>query len=105
MTFSYSLTMMSDWPAALANAYDMLRPGGYIGVVDFYISPNRHNPIARRFWPAWFRRGHVTVSAEHLLRLRKQFEPVSLQECFGRLPFLLWPRVPYYIFVGRKSVN
>ena len=36
VTFSYSLTMIPDWFAALENAAAMLKPGGTIGVVDFY---------------------------------------------------------------------
>ena len=37
VTFSYSLTMIPDWFAALENALAMLKPGGHIGVVDFYV--------------------------------------------------------------------
>ena len=36
---SYSLTMIPDWFTAIDNAIAMLRPGGIIGVVDFYVSP------------------------------------------------------------------
>ena len=37
VTFSYSLTMIPDWFSAIENALAMLKPGGYIGVVDFYV--------------------------------------------------------------------
>ena len=37
VTFSYSLTMIPDWFAAIENAFAMLKPGGLIGVVDFYV--------------------------------------------------------------------
>ena len=54
VTFSYSLTMIPNWFAAIENAYKILKPGGHIGVADFYISHK---------WPAeslkrhrWFTR-------------------------------------------------
>ena len=37
VTFSYSLTMIPDWFQAIERAYESLKPGGMIGVVDFYI--------------------------------------------------------------------
>src|SRR5688572_23141386 len=58
VTFSYSLTMIPDWFAAIENALAMLKPGGLIGVVDFYISRKyprdglkRHRALTRGFWP------------------------------------------------------
>ncbi len=38
VTFSYSLTMIPDWFAAIDNALKILKPGGMIGVIDFYVS-------------------------------------------------------------------
>src|SRR3954463_4846190 len=38
ITFSYSLTMIPDWFAALERARQLLKPGGILGVVDFYVS-------------------------------------------------------------------
>src|ERR671911_700620 len=38
VTFSYSLTMIPDWFAAIENALAMLKPGGTLGVVDFYVA-------------------------------------------------------------------
>ena len=35
---SYSLTMIPDWFAALDQAYAMLKPGGTIGIVDFFVA-------------------------------------------------------------------
>src|SRR5262249_49911028 len=43
VTFSYSLTMIPNWFGALERAFELLKPGGTIGVVDFYVS---------RKWPA-----------------------------------------------------
>ena len=41
VTFSYALTMIPDWFRAVDNAWTMLRPGGVIGAVDFYV-PRAH---------------------------------------------------------------
>ncbi len=38
VSFSYSLTMIPDWFAAIDNALRILKPGGRIAVVDFYVS-------------------------------------------------------------------
>ena len=37
VTFSYSLTMTPDWFRAIDRAWQLLRPRGVIGVVDFYV--------------------------------------------------------------------
>lgn len=66
VTFSYSLTMIPDWFAAIENALEMLKPGGAIGVVDFYVSRKyppdglrRHSWFTRTFWPTWFANDNV----------------------------------------------
>ena len=38
VTFSYSLTMIPDWVRALEQAWALLKPGGTIGIVDFYVA-------------------------------------------------------------------
>ena len=43
VTFSYALTMIPDWFAAIENAFAMLNPGGVVGVADFYVS--RKHPV------------------------------------------------------------
>ena len=43
VTFSYSLTMIPDWFAAIDRAWSILKPGGRIGVVDFFVS--RKHPL------------------------------------------------------------
>jgi S-adenosylmethionine-diacylgycerolhomoserine-N-methlytransferase len=112
VTFSYSLTMIPDWWAALARAHALLRPGGHIGVVDFYVSRRqppagwtRHAWLTRRGWPAWFAWSRVRLHAEHLPTLTGLFEPVSRVEATAPVPYLLGLRVPYYRFVGQKPVE
>ena len=60
VTFSYSLTMIPDWFAAIDNALAMLRPGGTIGVTDFFVA---------RKYPAEGRGAARLVHADLLARL------------------------------------
>lgn len=108
VTFSYSLTMIPDWCAALENALRILRPGGQIGVVDFYVSRKyadhglaRHKWLTRTFWPIWFASDSVFLSADHLPWLLRRFPGGTAVEGRARVPYLPGLRVPYYRFTGR----
>jgi S-adenosylmethionine-diacylgycerolhomoserine-N-methlytransferase len=107
--FSYSLTMIPNWCAAVDNAVAMLRPGGTIGVVDFYVSPPhpaaglaRHGWPTRTLWPAWFRHDGVHLSPDHLPYLRRCVATLHLGERRAGLPYVPLATVPYYLFIGRK---
>lgn len=107
--FSYSLTMIPDWRGAIESAIDMLRPGGLLGVVDFYVSEAnpppgavRHGRLERLFWPRWFAHDGVRPSHEHLRCLQERLSQRLLAERRAQVPYLPWLRVPYYLFVGRK---
>lgn len=109
VTFSYSLTMIPDWFAAIENAKAMLKPSGVIGVVDFYVSRKyaadglaRHSWSTRTFWPTWFAMDNVFPSADHLPFLQRHFETVHCEEHRAKVPYIPLSRVPYYLFVGRK---
>ena len=109
VTFSYSLTMIPDWFAAVENAAAMLKPGGTIGVVDFYVSlkyPStgfaRHGWLTRSFWPVWFASDNVFPSTDHVPFLHYKFETVKFCEYRGKVPYFPLLPVPYYVFVGRK---
>ncbi|MFO1063547.1 MAG: class I SAM-dependent methyltransferase [Pirellulales bacterium] len=108
VTFSYSLTMIPDWFAAIENALRMLKPGGVIGVVDFYVSRKhvsegvKHSWFTRSFWPVWFAGDNVFPSADHLPFLRSHFDPVWCQEARSKVPYIPFIRTPYYQFIGRK---
>jgi S-adenosylmethionine-diacylgycerolhomoserine-N-methlytransferase len=110
VTFSYSLTMIPGWFQALERAHALLKPGGLIGVVDFYISRKwpapgmkKHAAWQRLFWPTWFASDNVFLSRDHLPWLQAHFQTVRLEERLGRVPYLLGLKAPYYIFVGRKA--
>ncbi|MEO8039237.1 MAG: class I SAM-dependent methyltransferase [Betaproteobacteria bacterium] len=107
--FSYSLSMIPDWFRAIDNALAMLKPGGLIGVVDFYVSRRdpapgcvRHGALARSFWRAWFDRDGVFPNPDHLPFLMARCQTEVMMERAGPVPGLPFVRVPYYLFIGRK---
>jgi S-adenosylmethionine-diacylgycerolhomoserine-N-methlytransferase len=102
--------MIPDWFAAVDHAVELLKPGGLIGVVDFYVSRKhpepgrqRHGWFTRSFWPLWFANDNVFLSSEHVPYLHRKFETVQFSEHRARAPYLLGLRVPYYRFVGRRG--
>lgn len=110
VTFSYSLTMIPDWFAAIDAAWRLLKPGGVIGVVDFYVSRkwpesdrSKHAWSTRHFWRTWFDADNVFPSPDHLPYLHHRFECISLHEQRAKLPYLPLVRMPYYRFVGQKG--
>jgi S-adenosylmethionine-diacylgycerolhomoserine-N-methlytransferase len=112
VTFSYSLTMIPDWFAAVDAAWRLLKPGGHIGVVDFHVGRKwpepgrlRHPWSTRHFWPAWFETDDVLLSPDHIPYLQKRFETIDLLELRARLPYLPLLRAPYFRFIGRKPAE
>ncbi len=108
--FSYSLTMIPDWEGALRNALALLKPGGVLGVVDFYVSERnpppglvRHGALTRWFWPRWFAHDGVRLHPSHLRTLRRLLPDHDLTEQRAPVPYLPGLRVPYYLFVGRAG--
>lgn len=112
VTLSYSLTMIPDWIGAVENGWAMLRAGGTLGAVDFYVSRKypaegmqRHGWLMRSFWPAWFSMDNVFPSPDHVPYLHRRFEPLQFREHRGKMPYMPLARVPYYTFVGRKPLG
>ncbi|MDR1959528.1 MAG: class I SAM-dependent methyltransferase [Planctomycetaceae bacterium] len=114
ITFSYSLTMIPDWFAAVEHAVTLLKPGGRIGVVDFYVSRKhpaenhtKHGWLTRSFWPVWFASDNVFPSPDHVPFLYKNFEPVLFEEHKTRIPWFPVPffKMPYYLFIGKKNAR
>lgn len=108
---SYSLTMIPDWYRAIDNALAMLRPGGLLGVVDFFVSRKhptgaetvRHGAIGRAFWRAWFGHDDVFVNPDHIPYLHDRTGPIHCSQHRGRIPYVPLLRAPYFVFVGRKG--
>lgn len=106
---SYALTMIPNWRAAIVNAMAMLKPGGQLAVVDFYVAaPSpldglaRHPWATRKFWPAWFRHDGVVLDDAQLPTLCSVLPNHAVTEARARIPYLPLMRVPWYAFVGRK---
>lgn len=109
VTFSYSLTMIPDWFAAMDHALALLKPGGLVGVVDFYVGRKypvegcrRHSWFTRSFWPVWFASDNVFLDKDHVPFLHSRFEPTVFEERYGKVPYIPFLRAPHYWFVGRK---
>lgn len=108
--FSYALTMIPDWQAALENARIMLKPDGILAVVDFYVSSatpiagrSHHGPWTRWFWPKWFAHDGVHLNPAHLDWLNAHFETIELTETRNPVPYLFGLTVPYYRYLGRPK--
>jgi S-adenosylmethionine-diacylgycerolhomoserine-N-methlytransferase len=106
---SYALTMVEDWRATIANAVAMVRPGGTLGVVDFYVSSAQPAPGGRRhpawerwLWRRWFAHDGVRLDPGHMGQLATAMPDCQLIEGRGRLPYLPGLAAPYYLFIGRK---
>jgi S-adenosylmethionine-diacylgycerolhomoserine-N-methlytransferase len=91
---SYSLSMVPDWERVIHCAFQELKVGGRIGVVDFCLE-NRSLLSTAFDW--WMTRNHVTVDRPYLQKLSSTFQPArrSIRRAFGGL----WP---YYLFVGER---
>ena len=107
--FSYALTMIPDWRAAVDNALRILRPGGLLGAVDFYVAPRaaraefkRPANLVRGFWPRWFRHDGVHLDPRHLPYLLERTEPLCCEQRRGAVPYLPGLRAPYFLYIGRK---
>lgn len=109
---SYALSMIPPWREAIDNALAMLKPGGLLAVVDFYVSKaqplpghHRHGAVARHFWPLWFGHDGVHPSPEHMPQLCALLPQHRLVEADAAVPYLPLLRVPYYRFIGRKPLR
>ncbi len=109
VTLSYALTMIPDWASAVCQAKKLLKPGGYLGIVDFYVSHRDpaeddkvHNFLTRFFWPTWFSWDGVHLSGDHLPFLRRHFSTKVKKEARHRPPYIPFGKVPYYLFIGQK---
>jgi S-adenosylmethionine-diacylgycerolhomoserine-N-methlytransferase len=109
--FSYSLTMIPNWRAALENAWAMLKPGGTIGIVDFCVPMTSATKvralqsIESTFWKRWFAHDGVRLNPDHRATLRQLFPQNEIVERRARVPYLPAAMVPYYLFIGQKRLT
>lgn len=110
ITFSFSLTMIPNWFQAIDHAVQALKPGGILGVVDFYVSRKfpehhtiKHPFLTRTMWPIWFGLDNVNLTSDHIPYLAASTEPLSLFEGRAALPYIPFARVPYYRFIGLRA--
>lgn len=91
---SYSLSMVPDWERVIECAFQELKPGGRIGVVDFCLE---ERSLVSRAFEWWMTRNHVTVDRPYIQKLSLTFPPAhwSIKRAFGGL----WS---YYLFVGER---
>jgi S-adenosylmethionine-diacylgycerolhomoserine-N-methlytransferase len=68
--FSYSLSMIPDWRAAIDAALAAVAPGGRLHLVDFGRQEGLPAPF-RALLYAWLRRFHVAPNSAHELALRE----------------------------------
>jgi S-adenosylmethionine-diacylgycerolhomoserine-N-methlytransferase len=86
--FSYSLSMIPDWRAALAAGFASLSPNGRLHVVDFGDLKSLGWP-AKTALTAWLKLFHVTPRTEFLRRLEGvREEKKRLTLLFGRYAFI-----------------
>jgi S-adenosylmethionine-diacylgycerolhomoserine-N-methlytransferase len=107
ITFSYSLTMIPNWMGAIDKAYQLLKPGGLVAVVDFHIpqkttEQKRSSFFENHFWPAWFAWDGVYLSRDHVTDLKNNFTTLFYEQDVHELPYLPFSKVPYYLFIGQK---
>lgn len=83
--FAYSLTMIPDWPAALVRAWEHLRGGGRLVVLDFgeFRGWGPLAPLMR----AWLRANHVETQRPYTDELRRLGDAVSVDRWLGGYNF------------------
>ena len=103
VTFSYSLTMIPQWEAALDAAFAMLKPGGTLAITDFTVLPPPfQHPLTRGLLTRAFAVDGVRLSEAHRQRLVERFVPCVNEVRYGRFPYVPLLQCPFYVFVGRK---
>ena len=107
VTMSYSLSMVQNWYSAIDAAHTALKPGGRIGIVDFFVARKHPDPpvprqgwITRNFWPAWFGWDNVWPNADHIPYLASRFFIEWFNHGRTRVPGLPFLRPPYYQLIG-----
>jgi ubiquinone/menaquinone biosynthesis C-methylase UbiE len=83
--FAYSLTMIPTWPAAVDRAYEHLKPGGRLVVLDFgrFKGFGPLAPLMR----GWLRLNHVETAQPYEAKLREVFPDLEIAYWLGGYNF------------------
>lgn len=100
VTFSYSLSMIPDFHAAIDNANAMLAPDGMIAVTDFSVS-SIQTWLSRMFWISFFDLDGIKLGAERKQYLTHKFKTYYDYNSTGRLPYTFL-KAPYFLWIGHK---
>lgn len=84
--FSYSITMIPDWRAALDRAREHLAPDGRVVVLDF----GRFDgwPVVGALCRGWLRLNHVDVMQPYVEAMRERFDSVRVDRWLGGYAFV-----------------
>jgi S-adenosylmethionine-diacylgycerolhomoserine-N-methlytransferase len=94
---AYSLTMMPDWRATVANARAMLKPGGTLAIVDFTVvdaatarlaQAPAQSAFARWAWRRWFGHDGVHPDAAMLPGIAAEMRLAHAEVRRARVPYL-----------------
>lgn len=112
VTFSYSLSMIPAFHAAVDHAVKLLDKAGVITCVDFGVQTaetsigrintlggigNRNIPwVIRNFWRIWFEADKVYLDLSRRHYLEYRFGTIKSLNCYNNQ----MGRIPYYIWVG-----
>ncbi|GFH11752.1 uncharacterized protein HaLaN_07305, partial [Haematococcus lacustris] len=107
VTFSYSLSMIPPFLAAVDQATSYLDLDGILGVADFYVSSRYDLPmrqmgwLRRFFWRATFDTDNIDIGPERRAYLENRLERVWEVNSQGSIPYVPYLRAPYYVWIGR----
>ena len=111
VSFSYSLSMIPPFHAAVDAANTYLRDGGVLGVSDFYVSakhdlPLRQHPWWRRhLWRATFDVDGIDLGPERRAYLDHHLHRLAEWNGAGSIPYVPVLRAPYYVWLGRRKTK
>jgi betaine lipid synthase len=107
VTFSYSLSMIPNFFAAVDFAKSILHENGLIGVVDFGVS-DKTDPVDRHFgwfmrwfWQIWFEFDHISLHSSRRKYVEHSFS--RLKDYTGRNYQMLGVPMPYYMYLGCRN--
>lgn len=111
VTFSYSLSMIPPFHAAIDNAASLLDEDGFLGVADFYVSSKydlalrQMNTFQRWFWRSVFDTDNIDLGPERRHYLDHSLNRVWEYNGRGSLPYVPVLKAPYFVWVGKKNTD